>query len=138
MVNDETGNDLMDLGTLEPVEVSVTIGGKPYVLREASAADAAAFKNAAMSSARLDDGKVVGIGKAADAEAVLVGRCLHSLQEGGAWKPVGESLVKTWPARITAKLYDRARKISGLDESADNPGDAPGKGGLGSTASPST
>lgn len=131
-------NEILDFGTLEPVEVSVKIGDKSYVLREATAADAAAFKNAAMATARLEDGKMVGIGRAADAEAVLVGRCLLSQEDKtGAWKPVGEAFAKSLPSRITAKLYERARKISGLDADEEKV-DAAGKGSPDSTASPST
>ncbi len=146
MTDEATDTGDMDLGTLEPIEVKVTIGGKPYLLREASAADAAAFKNAAMGGVKLDKGEMVGLGKAADAELVLVARCLHRPPSDGSlvangtavpWTPVGLEFVKTLPARIVTAVYDRCRAISHLDkgQKADA---AAGKGGPDSTGTTTT
>jgi hypothetical protein len=105
---------------LEPIQVPVRVGQKRYVLREASEAAAATYRNAGLRSARMNDGKVVGIEGAADVQALLVSLCLFHFVAGkdGQQLPIPVSLeaVRSWPARVVLKLFERAKQISDLDE----------------------
>lgn len=109
--------------TLAPQEVSVNLGdGKAYILKEASEADAAEWRNACQRAARMQDGKVVGVDGLGGVQALLVSRCLW--ERTGAVGPDGRpqdvrvppERVRSWPARVVRPLYDRARLLSDLDE----------------------
>lgn len=101
---------------LTPVEVPVTIGGKAYVLREASEAAACTWKNTAISKARVRDGKVESLGNLADQQPLLVSLCLFESGEPGKEKPVSLQTVKSWPSRVVSALFDRAKAMSKLGE----------------------
>ena len=111
---------------LTPAEVPVAIGGKTYVLREASGDAAVAYRNATMAGARIHESGTV-LGSAADAEPILIAKCLFQRieQPDGTIKerPVSVDIIRSWPSRVSRKLFDRAKLISGLgeqDESMDD------------------
>lgn len=102
---------------LTPVQIKVTLSGKAYVLKEASASDVAAMKNQAMAKARIGkDGQVQSLGSMADQEAGLVALCLYEADaDGNASKSrVNEGVIKAWPARVVSALFSKAARISGL------------------------
>ena len=111
---------------LSPIEVPTSIGGKTYVLREASGDASVAYRNASIAGARVsEDGTVLG--SAANAEPILISRCLFQRieQPDGTIKErrVDEATIRSWPSRVCRALFDRAKEISGLgeaDESMDD------------------
>lgn len=117
---DFTGPDL------EPIVIPVMIlrknpeDGKyrsvQHVLKEASEDASVKWRNAAMRHARYEDGQIKTVGNVADCEPVLVSYCLFEVLPDGTHKPVPEKEVRDLPSRIVTKLFDRARKISGLDD----------------------
>lgn len=103
---------------LTPVEIPVTIGGKAYVLREATEAAACTWKNTAISKARVRDGKVESLGNLADQQPLLVSLCLFEQgeAEGSKEKAVSLQTVKSWPSRVVSALFEKAKDISKLGE----------------------
>lgn len=102
----------------EPVEID----GTQFLLKEASGAAVAQFRNHTISKARMRDGEVVGIdGGVADAESLLVSLCLYQLQDGKEVAAVPLASVRAWPSRITSALFKRIKEVSGMDEDAATP-----------------
>lgn len=115
--------DPIVLEDLEPIRISVTIGKKKYVLREASEDAACKYRNASTNCARMDNGRVTGIsGPIADVEPILVSLCLFEVyehQREQKERPVTLQQVRSWPARNVKPLFDRIIEISGLREEED-------------------
>ena len=111
----------MDLGDLAPVEVPVRIGGKDFVLVEASADAVKRFRAKAMQGVqRGEDGKITGLGGSAEAEPLLVSLCLFPAMADDRTKAdrrmnVPLQSVMSWPNRVVAPLFNRAKEISQLD-----------------------
>jgi len=116
-----------DFADLEPVRLSIKIGKKPFVLCEADGDAGAKYRSAAARSARLNDGKVIGVEGIGDIEPLLVSRCLYYADEQGRLrvddddKPVRKYLVeegtiRSWPDRVQKALFNKVKEISGLDE----------------------
>lgn len=112
--------DSLDFTDLAPIELPVKIMGRNFLLREASADAAVRYRNCLLRSTRMVDGKVSGIEGMADAEPLLVSCCLLELiihSNGETLKrAVTEGDVRRLPNRITAKLFEAAKRISRLDE----------------------
>lgn len=117
--------EAMDFDDLKPIEVSVKVKGKRYVLRQASAEAKAQFDNAKLRATKLEDGKLVSLAGMADVEPLLVSLCLFNADTDGRLpltadgdpdltKLVPLKTVKLWDARIVADLFDRSKAISGL------------------------
>jgi hypothetical protein len=114
---------------LEPIEIPIKIGGKLYVLREASEGAAVGYRNLAMKAARMSAGKIVGIDGAADVEPYLVSQCLFETDGEGRIKTLGGSLhrmvnvpittIREWPSRIVTPLFDKIKEISDLDRETE-------------------
>ena len=110
----------------KPSHVDVSIDGKDYVLKEASASDAKEFRNAALKSFRFgEDGgpeSIVGDG-VADADILLVSLCLYEKVENSEGETnlikVKKALVNSWPARVVKGLFEKAKDISDLGEDSD-------------------
>lgn len=114
----------MDFGDdLSPREVPVKMGGKNYVLKEASAAAVCQYRNAITAAAKMGpDGKPTAFGNVADAEPLLVSLCLFEVRDGKQL-PVPLIQVRGWKNSVTSKLFERVQKISdmvgGDEETAD-------------------
>lgn len=101
--------------TLQPVEVSVKLGGEQYWLKEASEAAAVAYRNATAAAVKMEDGEVAGLGAVGDVEPILVSYCLWRETPEGR-KPVPVSVIRGWPAKVVKVLFTRIKDISELDE----------------------
>jgi len=108
---------------LAPIEVPVRMGGKRYVLVEASEDAACKYRNHTTGCARFENGRMVGLsGPIADVEPLLVSLCLFELydhQGETRRRPVTLNQVKGWPARVVRPLFERAKEIGGLQEEDD-------------------
>lgn len=111
---------------LSPTERPVSIGGKSYVLKEASADSVCKWRNNMMKSAKLGpDGKPVSMDGIADSEPYLVSLCLFERDTDKEGKvrdrSVPVNVVRGWPNRIQRALFQVVRNISDLgdDDSAE-------------------
>jgi len=103
---------------LAPISVSVTIGGKPYVLKEASEDAARQWNNANLKAMKMSDGKLSGMDGVADNASLLISLCLFDITDGFT-SPVSLATIRSWPHRITKPLFEKCKSISGLGESGD-------------------
>lgn len=114
----------LNFDDLSLIEVPVTIAGKKYVLREASEATAAAYRNASIAGAKMEDGRVSELPRnLGGLQSLLVSQCLFPYvvvdSEVGSTIssiPVARSLINGWPSRIVKPLFEKAKEISELDE----------------------
>lgn len=98
---------------LEPEEYEFEYKGNKYLLVEADNAAVTAWRNVHANAVIIQDGRMVGVRKIADAEFVLVHGCVREAKNRGR---VAESVVKGMPSRLTALLYKKAIEISDLKE----------------------
>ena len=112
-------NLMFDFSNLEPIRIPVIGPDKVrYVLVEASGAAAKKYNNARASSVTLGpDGKTQRIDNIGDLEPLLVSLCLQA--EDG--KPIHQAAIEKWPAHVIKQLFNKAKEISRLDESTENP-----------------
>ena len=106
---------------LQPQTIPVEIGGKNYVLREATEAVAKKYQDAASGSVKMRDGKIVGIQGLGRLQTLLLSLCLSEIGDTKAdgspvLMPVKEAVIDSWPAKVVRRLFDECKKISGLDE----------------------
>lgn len=109
----------LNFDSLALIEVPVSIAGKKYVLREASEATAAAYRNASIAGAKVEDGKLTEMpSNLAGVQSLLVARCLFPLDDEDKARPtsVSQVTVNNWPARIVKPLFEKTKEISELDE----------------------
>src|SRR4051812_29955446 len=86
---------------LTPIEVEVKVEGKDYRLREATGEASGKFRNASIRSAKMIDGRVVGIDGVSEAEITLVSHCLFSPNDKGVFiVPVPPRVIGAWPAKL--------------------------------------
>src|SRR5262245_33468395 len=92
-----TSESGLNFDDLTPVEVPVSIAGKKYILREASADAASRWRNSLMRVTKLGtDGKATFTGEAADTSTFLVSLCLFQPDKDGAFtKPVHIAVIKS-------------------------------------------
>lgn len=96
-------------------EVSVTIDGEEYTLRELDGKTKGKYLNKMGSRIVLsEDGKVSGFKDYSGLETILLEQCLYN-SEG---KPVPAGIIEKWPATVLGKLFDVAQELSGLNEDA--------------------
>lgn len=102
---------------IAPIEVSVTIKGKSYILREASEAASSRYKNAQFKAMKLAEGidgsKTSSIDGMAETEALLVSLCLFEKTETGE-KTVPLEEIKRLPHKVVEPIFKCAEEISGL------------------------
>lgn len=119
-----------DTYDLDPICVPKTLGGKKYILMEASEGAAAAFRNANIRGARFRNNKVVGVDGVADSQAILVSKCLALVDHNtgqvrrdpsGDPVTVDVAVVRRWGARVVKPLFDEVKEISDLDEKPRTP-----------------
>jgi hypothetical protein len=109
--------------SLEPRTRAVEIGGKQYVLREASGGVGVEFRNMINRAQRLSpDGKSTVVEGLEDACPWLVSRTLFEsveVNENGAKvmkeRPVPERQVREWPDRVQRRLFEESRILSDLN-----------------------
>jgi hypothetical protein len=130
-----------DFSSLEEIRIPV-VGpdGLRYVLCEASGEAAVQFNNFRASCVRFTDGKLSSVKGPGAGEALLVSLCLFPAKvetsEDGEekWEPlktiagqngrdqlnnIDQAVIRSWPSKIQKKLFDRALKISEIDETND-------------------
>ena len=96
--------------------IDVTIDGRHYTLKEATADVAAKWRNTILRSAKISqDGKLQSMEDVAYSEPFLVSMCLYD--EKG---PVPVQIVRSWPARVVKALFEEAKKLGDLDEKSKN------------------
>lgn len=112
----------LDFNDLEPTQLPVRIGGKDYALCEANGAAATKYRNESLRRMKIRDGKATDVGDLGDLEPLLVSLCLYEATlEGDQVVEVSKTKVPiatiaSWPARVQKRLFEEAKKISGLDE----------------------
>jgi hypothetical protein len=98
---------------IETKEVSIKIGGKEHIVREATGAVAAAYRNSMLRGARLGpDGKSMHMEGGAEAEHVLVQGCLFD-KSGRRYTL---ATIASWPNRVIKPIFKIAHEISDLKE----------------------
>lgn len=108
----------LNFDSLALIEVPVTIEGKKYVLREASEAAAADYRNASIAGAKVEDGQLTEMpSNLAGVQALLVARCLFPLEGGEpSPRPIAQNVLNGWPSRVIKPLFEKVKEISELDE----------------------
>jgi hypothetical protein len=110
-------NEELILDDVEIRQVTVRLGGKVYILREADGGTARAYRNAMFKGAQVaPDGRSIVGQNIADAELVLLNGCLSDPQ--GRRVPL--NTLSTWPSRILRPLFVKAQEISDLRERDDS------------------
>jgi hypothetical protein len=116
----------INFGNLTRIEVNIeNLEGKNYVLREATGAAAAQYKNDVLKKSKFGpDGKPQAFDGVADVEPLLVSLCLFELKSDGTAmdSPVPVNVIKRWPARVVAQLFSEAKRISGMEDDDTLPG----------------
>lgn len=110
-----------DFDDITPQERPVNIGGRRYLVREASEGVATRYRNAVMRAGKMADGVVVGIEGLADAEPLLVSLCMFEVMTGNGdgqepYRPVLLKTVRDWPARVVKPIFEWIKLVSALDE----------------------
>jgi len=120
--------EMLDFGSLEAIEIPIELSGQKYVLCEADGNAGCAYRNALLKSADITGkGEVGKVRDLANVEPLLVSMTLFQVMPDNSRKPVSEATIRSWPARIVTKLYDKAKEISELDEAPA--GDVPTQAG---------
>lgn len=111
----------LDFDSLELTEVPVKLGGKKYILKEASIEAHRLYTNKAVGSTKLSkDGTVTSIVGAADIQPYLVSLCLFYEGGDGKHHPVSEQVIKSWPSRVGKKLFQAIKQISDFKDEDDS------------------
>lgn len=108
----------------EPVRVN---GKVLYWLHEASEGDAAKFTSARAKTARMVNGKVVGVEGGGEIPSLLVSLCLYRADSNGEMprlkdgspdvsRRIPQSVILSWKPRMVQRLFERAKTISELGE----------------------
>lgn len=107
------------------------IGPDDYVLVGADEGAHSAYKNATMRGMQViadeKDNKTVTSRGTAEADAILISKCLFKLVNGQR-QAVDVKFVNSLPRQSSKRLYEKVREISGMDEDESS-----GKGGRSST-----
>lgn len=103
-----------DFSDLTPQTATAIIGGKKYLLREATEDQAVKFKNMSAKAVKFKDGETTGIEGAANVEPFLLSLTMVEVDADGKEKQVFESFIRTLLARVVSPLFDWVRDASGL------------------------
>lgn len=121
-------SEMIDLGDLSPRSQDFKVRNKSgqserYVVREASAKSATAYRNMLEAASRYEDGKFVGTDGLSDCEPFLVGQCVFQVDDKGGASPipVGMDTVLSWPDRIQSVLYQMVQDLSPKLNPRDTP-----------------
>ena len=115
-------NENLDVPMEFPTPRSAGRSGSSWARSDTSCGQAtegtsARWQSALTSGMKINkDGGVDGVGRMADAQALLVSQCMFEVLSTGevCSNPVPVTVVKNWNADVVEKLYQRALKISGL------------------------
>ena len=123
-----TSNGFIDLGDLQPARVKYRIGGKPYILCEATADAAIKYRNRCIAATKYDSktGARVGVEGLADAEPFLLSMCLFHAGDDGELRlntdgepdvryAVPVQAIRKFPNHVQRTLFDKCHEISGLE-----------------------
>lgn len=121
-----------DNPSLSLKQLPVRYQGKDYVLVEALGDAVAQWRNAQLRGTTMQqqgdsDTRTIALGALADNETLLVSLCLFYPDQGGGLildnrgdvdtrKRVPQTIVKNWPNRVVARLFEKAKEISGIDQ----------------------
>lgn len=107
---------------LTPVETTVKLGGKDYVLREASGGAASAWRNAMLKATKLGpEGKPTSIDGLPEADYLLLSMCLFQKSDTDVGEVnVGLNKVKSYPHRVSKPLIQWIKDNSELEEADDD------------------
>lgn len=113
---------------LEPITFPIRVRGHRYLVREASEDAARKYRNAGAQSARMQDGKVVGVVGIADVQSLLVSLCTYIPDADGRIRMlkgddrpdprylVSLDKVRSWSSKTVQDLFEKIKKISDLGE----------------------
>jgi len=110
----------LDFSDMEPFVLPFSVGGKEYELREPTCLAKKRYTNERLSRLTMHKGVVSAIRDLGDLEPILIASCTF---EKGAKKSVEISLVESWPARITHKLFEAAKSLAFEKDEKDLPVD---------------
>lgn len=106
----------LNFGSLDLVQIPVTIGDRTFILREASSENFCKYLDDRIACSVFDEsGKRTGFKDLSKISMLLLSRCLVETT-GGAALPVTYEEVRNWPNKITDKLYNTLKKISEIDQ----------------------
>ena len=98
----------------EPIEVSVSIRRKEYILCEATESASIIWRNATMAAAVLgESGKPVGVKNLAETDSLLLSLCMVTAEDR---KMVALNTIRSWGSRVVKPLAEKAKEISDLRE----------------------
>lgn len=104
---------------LDREEQNVVIDGKKYVLIELTGAERDSYLNNVGNRLKTGvDGKPAGIKDFNGMQAFLVSLSLKCLETGNP-VPVKINEIQQWPARVVKELFNKAKKLSALDEDGE-------------------
>jgi hypothetical protein len=98
---------------LERRELPVTIDGEGYVLRELDGRERDKYLNSLNARLKVTAGGGQSVKDFDGMQASLVAASLFKIV-GSEREPVTVDEVQGWPARVSATLFDAAKKLSGL------------------------
>ncbi len=107
--------DEMTFDSLDRIVVPVKIGNRNFKLYDASEDAAVKFQNIASRAVKFTAGEMSGIEGVANVEPLLVSMCLWEVKDGQEL-PIAEGEIRKWPSRVVKPLFDRVKKISGMDD----------------------
>lgn len=94
-------------------EFAFKLKGVSYVLREPTEDANIRFRAAQFKGAKMVDGRFsTDLERMTESQSLLVSLCVYD----SADKLVPQSTVRTWPSRVIKDLFNRAKKMGGLDE----------------------
>lgn len=121
------------IDTIAPKEKPVKIGGQDYVIVEANGRASAEHRNLIMDNAVWKDGQIQSIRQIASAEIKLLSHTLLKCETDEAGlpirTPVPAEVIGSWPGKVITKLFEAAKKLSGLDETPKNQESSSGQSG---------
>jgi hypothetical protein len=95
------------------------LGGRNYLLNEASTDAASRYRNIHFSGARYEDGKLSKVEGIANADAVLLSCCITYSDGAEKGQLVPIAIVNKWPERVTKPMVQWVKDNSDIDTGED-------------------
>lgn len=106
-----TTSEVLAFDAPKQKEQAITIGGKPYTIREMTGTDRDQYNNYVNGLTRLDSkGQPTGLRTTEGINVQLISRCL--IDETRV--PVEVKVLNLWPTTLLESLYDVCRKVNGM------------------------